>query len=100
MRTRPICTRWDSTAASRIELTHLNQAVLAKRQLGEYEQFSFAGWNNDNVFGYVVKPANFKRGQKYPVAFLIHGGPAGKHGQCLALALERAKLSPAPATAW
>lgn len=60
-----------------IERTHLNQAVLAKRQLGEYEQFSFAGWNNDNVFGYVVKPANFRPGQKYPVAFLIHGGPQG-----------------------
>jgi dipeptidyl aminopeptidase/acylaminoacyl peptidase len=37
----------------------------------------FAGANNDNVFGYVVKPANFKRDQKYPVAFLIHGGPQG-----------------------
>jgi dipeptidyl aminopeptidase/acylaminoacyl peptidase len=56
-------------------LTHLNQPVLAQRQLGEYEQFSFAGWNNDNVFGYVVKPANFKPNQKYPVAFIVHGGP-------------------------
>ncbi len=60
-----------------LELTHLNQAVLAKRQLGEYEQFSFAGSNNDNVFGYLVKPANFKPGQKYPVALLVHGGPQG-----------------------
>ncbi len=60
-----------------LELTHLNQAVLAKRLLGEYEQFSFAGWNNDNVYGYVVKPANFKPGQKYPVAFVVHGGPQG-----------------------
>jgi len=60
-----------------LELTHLNQAALAKRQLGEYEQFSFAGWNDDNVFGYVVKPANFKGDQKYPVAFVVHGGPQG-----------------------
>ncbi len=60
-----------------LELTHLNQAALAQRRLGEYEQFSFAGANDDNVFGYVVKPANFKHDEKYPVALLVHGGPQG-----------------------
>ncbi len=59
------------------QLTHLNQAALAQRKLGDYEQFSFAGWNNENVFGYVVKPPDFKPGQKYPVAFVVHGGPQG-----------------------
>ena len=59
------------------QITHVNQAALAQRKFGEYEQFSFAGWNNENVFGYVVKPADFKRDQKYPVAFLVHGGPQG-----------------------
>jgi dipeptidyl aminopeptidase/acylaminoacyl peptidase len=58
-------------------LTRVNEAALAQRKFGEYEQFSFPGWNNDNVFGYVVKPPDFKRDQKYPVAFLIHGGPQG-----------------------
>jgi dipeptidyl aminopeptidase/acylaminoacyl peptidase len=59
------------------QLTRLNEDALAQRKFGEYEQFSFAGWNNENVFGYVVKPADFKRDQKYPVAFLVHGGPQG-----------------------
>ena len=59
------------------QLTRLNQADLAKRSLGEYQQFTFAGANNDNVFGYVVKPPNFKRDQKYPVALVVHGGPQG-----------------------
>jgi dipeptidyl aminopeptidase/acylaminoacyl peptidase len=59
------------------QLTHVNQAALAQRKFGEYEQFSFAGWNGENVFGYVVKPPDFKRDQKYPVAFLVHGGPQG-----------------------
>jgi hypothetical protein len=45
--------------------------------LGEYRAVQFRGRNNDNVFGYVVKPADFKRDQKYPVAFVIHGGPQG-----------------------
>ena len=47
---------------------------------GDVEQFSFKGWNNDTVHGYVVKPWNYKAGGKYPVAFLIHGGPQGSFG--------------------
>jgi dipeptidyl aminopeptidase/acylaminoacyl peptidase len=47
---------------------------------GEYEQFSFKGWNGDTVYGYVVKPWNYVEGRKYPVAFLIHGGPQGSFG--------------------
>ncbi|HEX4241842.1 MAG TPA: S9 family peptidase [Steroidobacteraceae bacterium] len=62
------------------QLTHLNQALLAQRTLGDFEQFNFAGANNDNVFGYVVKPPGFKRDQKYPIAFLVHGGPQGSFG--------------------
>jgi dipeptidyl aminopeptidase/acylaminoacyl peptidase len=58
-------------------LTHLNDTDLAARALGEYRQFTFAGANGDNVFGYVVKPPNFKRDQTYPVALLVHGGPEG-----------------------
>jgi dipeptidyl aminopeptidase/acylaminoacyl peptidase len=62
------------------QLTRLNQGVLEQRKFGEPEQFSFPGWNNENVFGYVVKPADFKPDHKYPVAFLIHGGPQGSFG--------------------
>lgn len=47
---------------------------------GKYEQFNFIGWNGDTVHGYVVKPWNYKQGKKYPVAFLIHGGPQGSFG--------------------
>ena len=59
------------------QLTDLNHALLAERKLGEFEQFSFAGSHDDSVFAYVIKPAQFKRGHKYPVALLVHGGPQG-----------------------
>jgi dipeptidyl aminopeptidase/acylaminoacyl peptidase len=59
------------------QVTHLNQALLAHRKLSPYQQFNFTGWNNENVFGYLVKPVDFKRGAKYPVAFVVHGGPQG-----------------------
>ena len=47
---------------------------------GDFEQFSFKGWNNATVHGYVVKPWNYQEGKTYPVAFLIHGGPQGSFG--------------------
>ena len=47
---------------------------------GDFEQFNFVGWNGETVHGYVVKPWNYEAGKKYPVAFLIHGGPQGSFG--------------------
>lgn len=58
-------------------VTTLNAERLRSIQMGDYEQFSFKGAKDETVRGYVVKPANFRAGQKYPVAFLIHGGPEG-----------------------
>ncbi len=62
------------------QLTHVNQALLAHRKLSAYEQFSFSGWHGENVFGYVVKPVDFNSAHKYPVAFMVHGGPQGSFG--------------------
>ncbi|WP_298163582.1 S9 family peptidase [Brevundimonas sp.] len=62
-----------------IRITDVNPE-LASRQFGEAEQFNFAGWNGETVHGYVIKPAGYVEGRKYPVAFLIHGGPQGSFG--------------------
>ncbi|MGH8442077.1 MAG: prolyl oligopeptidase family serine peptidase [Nevskiaceae bacterium] len=58
-------------------LTRHNEALLAQRGLGEFEQFKFGGWNGDTVYAHVMKPAGFVAGRKYPVAFIVHGGPQG-----------------------
>jgi len=49
--------------------------LLAGRRLSEFEQFSFKGWNDETVYGYVMKPFGFESGKRYPIAFLVHGGP-------------------------
>lgn len=59
------------------QVTHANAGRLKNAQEGDFQFFTFKGWNNDTVQGYVVKPANFQAGKKYPVAFIIHGGPQG-----------------------
>jgi dipeptidyl aminopeptidase/acylaminoacyl peptidase len=61
-------------------LTRHNEARLAGSVLGEFEQFSFAGAAGETVYAHVVKPANFAKGRKYPVAFIIHGGPQSSMG--------------------
>ena len=61
-------------------LTSVNAVKLAAVRLGEPEQFSFKGWNNETVYGYIVKPVDFDASKKYPVAFMIHGGPQGSFG--------------------
>jgi dipeptidyl aminopeptidase/acylaminoacyl peptidase len=57
------------------ELPRINADAMANVQIGEPEQFTFAGFNDETVYGYVVKPAGFDPQKKYPLAFIIHGGP-------------------------
>jgi dipeptidyl aminopeptidase/acylaminoacyl peptidase len=59
------------------KITDINAPRLAAVKLGDAEQYSFEGWNNETVYGWVVKPVDFDPSKKYPVAFLIHGGPQG-----------------------
>jgi dipeptidyl aminopeptidase/acylaminoacyl peptidase len=62
------------------QLTHLNDAVLAQVQMQPLESFWFTGAAKEKLQGFVVKPPNFEANKKYPVKFLIHGGPEGAWG--------------------
>ncbi len=61
-------------------VTEINKTQIAAARQGDYEQFTFKGWNDETVYCYVVKPVDFDPAKKYPVAFLIHGGPQGSFG--------------------
>jgi len=58
-------------------LTYVNSDKLSQFTLGEFESFNFIGGYNDTIQGFLVKPPNFDSTKKYPLAFLIHGGPEG-----------------------
>ncbi len=62
------------------QITRMNAKQLAAVKLGDHEQFTFKGWNDETVYGYVVKPVDFDAAKKYPLTFLIHGGPQGSFG--------------------
>ena len=61
-------------------VTRLNDAKVAAARFGKPEQFTFKGAKGDTVYGYIVHPVDFDPAKKYPVAFLIHGGPQGSFG--------------------
>jgi dipeptidyl aminopeptidase/acylaminoacyl peptidase len=62
------------------QLTHINDAVLSQVSMQPLESFWFKGANNTQVQGFVIKPPKFNSNSKYPVKFLIHGGPQGAWG--------------------
>ncbi len=70
----------DRRGRGRKQITHFNTARLDAARMGDYEQFTFEGAKGEKVWGYLVKPADFDPAKKYPVAFLIHGGPQGSFG--------------------
>jgi dipeptidyl aminopeptidase/acylaminoacyl peptidase len=61
-------------------LSHLNDSVLSQVAMSPLEPFWFPGAHGDNVEGFLVKPPNFDASKKYPMKFLIHGGPQGAWG--------------------
>jgi len=67
----------DLTGRGVRELVDPDTAALAGLEMAPYEPFTFVGWNNEAVHGYAFKPDGFQPGRKYPVVFLIHGGPQG-----------------------
>jgi dipeptidyl aminopeptidase/acylaminoacyl peptidase len=69
-----------ATASAARQLTHLNDALLSQIQMQPIEWFWFTGAEKKQVQGFLVKPPDFDRAKKYPVKFLIHGGPQGAWG--------------------
>jgi len=61
-------------------LTHLNDEVLSQVAMVPLEHFWFPGANGDRVQGFLVKPPDFDSRKKYPLKFIIHGGPESPMG--------------------
>jgi dipeptidyl aminopeptidase/acylaminoacyl peptidase len=69
--------KWKSRA---VQITHMNDALLSKIEMQPLESFTFKGANDEEVQGFMIKPPGFDPNKKYPLKFLIHGGPQGAWG--------------------
>lgn len=70
-----------SGGGSGVPLTHLNDALLAGAALAPLEDLWVEGADKTRVHAFVVKPPDFSPSRKWPVLFLIHGGPQGAWGE-------------------
>jgi dipeptidyl aminopeptidase/acylaminoacyl peptidase len=61
-------------------VTHMNDGLLSKIDMQPLEPFTFKGANDEEVQGFMIKPPGFDPAKKYPLKFLIHGGPQGAWG--------------------
>ncbi len=62
-------------------LTNLNFSLLEKYELPAYEEFRVEGAGQTPVHSFLLKPPGFDPSQRYPVLFLIHGGPQSAWGE-------------------
>ena len=56
-------------------LTSLNATALAALDLPPLESFSFVGALGDSVQAWLLKPPGFDPARKYPLIYVVHGGP-------------------------
>lgn len=59
------------------QLTRTNEALLDELSLQPVEPFWYDGAEGRRVQGFIVKPPDFDETRRWPVIFLVHGGPQG-----------------------
>jgi dipeptidyl aminopeptidase/acylaminoacyl peptidase len=67
----------DDRGRERRRLTRVNDELVAQLALQPVETFWHAGADGDRVQSFMVKPPDFDPSRRYPVIFLVHGGPQG-----------------------
>jgi dipeptidyl aminopeptidase/acylaminoacyl peptidase len=76
----PTAERAVGARAGEYQITHMNDAVLSQIDMQPLESLTFKGANDEEVQGFMIKPPEFDPAKKYPLKFLIHGGPQGAWG--------------------
>jgi dipeptidyl aminopeptidase/acylaminoacyl peptidase len=57
------------------ELVDVNEDILTNVKLGDVEELNFKSPDGLDLQGWLIKPAEFEEGKKYPMLLWIHGGP-------------------------
>ena len=68
------------SASGPTAITHLNDTLLSQLDLDWLEPFNFTAADRTKLQGFIIRPPGFDPAKKYPVKFLIHGGPQGAWG--------------------
>ncbi len=78
---RPVEIFKTASRSTPVPLTRLNEKLLEGFDIPALEEIYTEGAEKARVHSFVLKPTGFDPKKKYPVLFLIHGGPQGAWGQ-------------------
>ncbi len=73
-------TRLSELFAAGRRLTRVGDDFAAGRELAAAERFTATSADGSQVEAWIMKPAGYVPGQKYPTLLNIHGGPFGQYG--------------------
>ncbi|HEX7321199.1 MAG TPA: S9 family peptidase [bacterium] len=64
-----------------MKMTDINLEYAKRRNFSVPVQFTYKGYKNHQVQGWLMKPTRTDHGKKYPLCLEIHGGPHVAYGQ-------------------
>jgi dipeptidyl aminopeptidase/acylaminoacyl peptidase len=67
-----------TVVASRV--SRQNDTLRDALQLAEPEEINFNSFDGTPIQGWLLRPANFREGERYPLILSVHGGPHGMYG--------------------
>jgi len=71
----------DIGSTNELQITHVNEKIFSKIDLGEIEEVWIKGPDKNDLHGWILKPPGFDPGRKYPSILEIHGGPLTQYGE-------------------
>jgi dipeptidyl aminopeptidase/acylaminoacyl peptidase len=71
---------WIHDANGERRLTNLNSEYMKDWELTLPEEFWFEASDGVKIQGWIMKPIDYKEGEKYPTVVGVHGGPMGFYG--------------------
>jgi dipeptidyl aminopeptidase/acylaminoacyl peptidase len=70
--------RMDIDGKNLKQLSHVDDEKIAQLEMNPIDEFWFTGGDGTKIHGLMVKPPFFDPKKKYPMVYLIHGGPQGQ----------------------
>jgi len=73
---------FDEGAEADKKLTRITDSNpwLCKVNLGNFHRFTYKGDKDWDIDGWLIYPAGYEQGKRYPTVLFIHGGPHGVYG--------------------
>ena len=87
---RPANVAMVNTRKKLVQLTQLNEDLLAHKTLGKVHEINYkSSFDQEPIQGWYITPPNFDPKKKYPLILEIHGGPHLAYGPHFSAELQR-----------